>query len=253
MMMNKYICTATLGTALVALGCDPETNDSGDVGELSTTDASDSDGGTPGVTSTSGTGPGNDAGATSSGPDPTTSNGTDGDTSAGSSGGAGTTEGETTDGGSTDDGSTDGGSTDGGESDGGESGEQAFVISGEVVAGVAPGGNGVGTLYVGLVPSIDCFDGSSGFTDVIAAADLSAIGNSVPFSLEVPAVEAGGGAWLLQVFLDDNDNSVFETPDPGDMTLPPTGFEETAGCFPLPNLDGGDIVGLTVELDYIMP
>ncbi len=38
------------------------------------------------------------------------------------------------------------------------------------------------------------------------------------------------------------------------MTLsPPPFMEEDAGCFPLPNLDGGDINGLTVELDYIQP
>ena len=125
------------------------------------------------------------------------------------------------------------------------------MISGVVVAGTAPGGNGIGTLYIGLQSSVDCFDGDSNFTQVIAGADLSQLGNEVPFSLNVPISEADAGDWVLQAFLDDDNDAVFEIPDEGDMTQSPTGFEEDGGCSELPPLIG-DVGGLVITFDHIV-
>lgn len=94
---------------------------------------------------------------------------------------------------------------------------------------------GVGTLYIGLQSSVDCFDGVSKFTQVIAGADLSQLGNEVPFSLEVPISEADAGDWVLQAFLDDDDDAVFEIPDEGDMTQSPAGFEDDGGAPSFPH------------------
>ncbi|MEM6989200.1 MAG: hypothetical protein AAF721_01845 [Myxococcota bacterium] len=160
-----------------------------------------------------------------------------------------TGEGETGEG-ETGKGETGQGETGEGETGQGETGESFIEISGVVEAAIAPGGDGIGTLYVGLSSNVDCFDGDVSEVDVIANADLSSIGNTVPFSLQVNAAEYSGNGWILQVFLDDDGNAVAQDPGPGDMTRTPE-FEGDAGCFDLPALNG-DATGLTVELDYIV-
>jgi hypothetical protein len=146
-----------------------------------------------------------------------------------------------------------GAATDAGSDDDsfGESGGEPIEISGVVVAATAPSGDGIGTLYVALSVSIDCFDGDSSAVDVIANADLSEIGNEVPFSIVVSSVEWEGSDAILQVFLDDDENAVAQDPDPGDMTVFPNGFEEVAGCPELGTLEG-DVTDLVVELDHIV-
>lgn len=211
------------------------------------------DDGTTGVGPASGSGSGpsgqtgvGDTGATDTGGGDTGGSDTGvGDTGVGDTGVADTGAGDTGAGGPT--------SSTGGDEAGdvGESGAAVLEISGVVVAGVNPGGDGIGTLYVGLTASIDCFDGSTSFTDVIYAADLSEIGNAVPFSLSVQTDDPEYDH-VLQVFLDDDDDAVFETPDEGDMVLVPTGFEEVAGCVPLGPLTG-NIDNLVIELDHIVP
>lgn len=240
--MQKRVCSLALGVALGMLGCDGIEGSGDDA--AGTTEAAD-DGGLDDDPSGPGmTGPG---GGTTPIPDPGVE-----DTGGEDTGSVEDTGGEDT--GGEDTGGEDTGGEDSGgfEETSGESGEQEIQVSGVVVANVAPGGDGIGTLYVGLTPSIDCFDGDSAFVDVIEDADLSEIGNMIPFSIAAPAIEVSDGGYLLQVFLDDNEDAVFQNPGPGDMTMFPTGFEETAGCFELPDLDG-NVAGQVVELDYIVP
>lgn len=264
--MQKRVCGLALGVALGMLGCDGIEGSGDDA--AGTTGAVDEGGldddpsgpgmtgpggGTtpipdPGVGDTGDTGGVEDTGGEDTGGEDTGGEDTGGEDTGVEDTGGEDTGGEDT--GSVED--TGGEDTGGFEETGGESGEQEIQISGVVVANVAPGGDGIGTLYVGLTPSIDCFDGNSSFVDIIEDADLSEIGNMVPFSITAPEIEISGGGYLLQVFLDDNEDAVFQNPGPGDMTMFPTGFEETAGCFELPDLDG-NVAGQVVELDYIVP
>ena len=274
--MQKRVCGLALGVALGMVGCeDPEgagedgvgTTEAADdggldddpsgpgmTGQMEDSGAGDSGGATTGGAAETG---GEETGGEDTGGEDTGGEDTGGEDSSGEDTGGEDTGGEET-GGEETGGEETGGEETGGESSGGfeetggESGEQEIQISGVVVADVAPGGDGIGTLYVGLTPSVDCFDGDSSFVDIIEDADLSEIGNMVPFSITAPAIEVSGGGYLLQVFLDDNEDAVFQNPGPGDMTMFPTGFEETAGCFDLPDLDG-DVAGQVVELDYIVP
>lgn len=262
MAMQKRVCSLALGVALGMLGCDGEGTGDDAAG---TTEAAD-DGGLdddpsgPGMTGPGGgTTPIPDPGLEDTGGEDTGSvEDTGGEDTGGEDTGAEDTSGEDTGGEDTGGEDTGRGEDTGGEDSGGfeetsgESGEQEIQVSGVVVANVAPDGDGIGTLYVGLTPSVDCFDGDSSFVDIIEDADLSEIGNMVPFSITAPAIEVSGGGYLLQVFLDDNEDAVFQNPGPGDMTMFPTGFEETAGCFELPDLDG-NVAGQVVELDYIVP
>jgi len=268
--MQNRICGLALGAALGMVGCDEVetpgeegggTTEAADGGGLDDDqgpgmtgqggEAGESDGGStggeiePGNESTDG---GGETGAESTGAG-TTGEGTTGE---GTTGGEDTGDYESSGGEDTGDYESTGGEESGDyEESGGESGEQNIEISGVVVADVAPDGDGIGTLYVGLTPDVDCFDGDSSFVDIINNADLSEIGNTVPFSISAPGYKLSGG-YLLQVFLDDNGDAASQNPGPGDMTMFPTGFEESAGCFDLPDLDG-DINGLVVELDYIIP
>ena len=105
----------------------------------------------------------------------------------------------------------------------GESGGAQVHISGVVRAGVAPGDDGIGTVYIGVRPAFDCFDGTTQYNDVIAAADLSVIGNEVAFSITADLIELSDDE-ALQVFLDDDLNAADDNdPDPNDMIIAPTG------------------------------
>ncbi|MFO0634242.1 MAG: hypothetical protein U0168_15450 [Nannocystaceae bacterium] len=142
-----------------------------------------------------------------------------------------------------------GGSSDGGEgeSSGGASGYAISGTTSRAAAGmISPGDDGVGTLYVGLLAACDVNAMPAGGTSVLGA-DLSQVGNAVPWTIEGLAP----GTYYVAGFLDDDVNADPANPyaDMGDIAFA-EGFG--VGCVEV-QLTNADFDGVHFELNINVP
>lgn len=143
----------------------------------------------------------------------------------------------------------DGGTTDdGGTSDGGSTtGPETHAIEGVVkrTTPLAEGEDGIGTLYLGAFAECDHAAPVVGIF-VMPAADMSADGSEVPFTIENLTLETV----YLASFLDDDLNAdpMAPLPDAGDPVLADDVEDGELTCVTVDVATGTDVV---VELDML--